>query len=429
MSSSPGPEITVLGLAGSTERRLREYGIVTCAQLWERLDLAKRTGSGLECAGLCAEEASLLSAQVTCELPDAIRADLRSSPFELPPIEGVSDAISDSPRIGEERRRSIADRRRIADVLDQLEDESLPTSMLLTEWMTPVKNQGALGACTGFASSVAREFTVKDELAPLFAYALAKQLDGRPDVVGSYQRYCFQGFAMCGHVRERLFPYSDRPDYPDVTLYLELAKEFRATGFVDVMLESEFAGKQSKLFKAILSGKLNPTVGPQPVSISIPIYESFASATTTKYGLVTRPQPGEALLGGHAMCIAGYIGANDEDGLYGEDWFLTKNSWGTEFAAENAAGYPGYSLIPARYFDESLLWEALVCVAERSPACGARWFELLERNWSVKHAEVSELASAKAGSVCTVSRVSKRHASQGTGSVSRPRAAAESLSR
>jgi papain like protease len=137
--------------------------------------------------------------------------------------------------------------------------------------------------------------------------------------------------------------------------------------------------------KAILAGRLNDTLGPQPVSTSVAVYESWDAASTALYGLVTLPLDGERLLGGHALCIAGYIDATDPDGLYGMDYFVVKNSWGPRWAAENPLGLPGYALIPAAYFAQpSLHWEALICLAEPSPvrARMAGWLALLRAAWA-----------------------------------------------
>jgi C1A family cysteine protease len=257
--------------------------------------------------------------------------------------------------------------------------------MLLTDWMTPVGDQGHLGSCTGWGSTANRELLAQERLAPLFAYALAKYLDGRPDLEGSWQYFCFEGFVRFGHLREADYPYTDRPAGLPVEPYLAQAATFQSEGFADVLLDPADMHLQPLLLKAILAGRLNDTLGPQPVSTSVAVYASWDAASTALYGLVTLPLEGERLLGGHALCIAGYIDAMDPDGLYGMDYFVVKNSWGPRWAAENPLGLPGYALIPAAYFTQpSLHWEALVCLAEPSPVRtnGAGWLALLRAAWA-----------------------------------------------
>jgi len=145
--------------------------------------------------------------------------------------------------------------------------DALPSKFLLDKWMTTVRDQGRLGSCTGWGSTANREFLSRNQLAPLFAYALAKHLDGRPDIEGSWQHFCFQGFYEIGHMLEKDYPYTDRAPDLYVAPYKKQARDFATQGFADVLLDREDMKLQPALLKSILSGRLNDEMGPQPVSI------------------------------------------------------------------------------------------------------------------------------------------------------------------
>ncbi len=379
-----GARIEEVDLDSEAVRKLRAHGIVSCAQLHDLLDRRWSDAQTRQVFGVDLHEARARAGRSAVRrLPGALTRKLARHTFPLPAMTGICGPVSDNPLLKLRREQRKNERKRILARLERLRDH-LPTKMLLTDWMTPVGDQGRLGSCVGWGSTANRELLAEGQLAPLFAYAMAKHLDGRPDLEGSWQHFAFLGFTRFGHLRESDYPYTDRPEELPVDPYLSAAEEFRADGFADVLLDPDDMQLQPVLIKAILSGRLNGDLGPQPVSTSLAIYESWEAATTALYGLVTIPFEGERLLGGHALCIAGYIDGNDPDGLYGIDYFVVKNSWSTRWAPENPLGLPGYALIPAAYFaDPSLHWEAMVCLAEPSPVRSAGRLDLLRAAWDV----------------------------------------------
>ncbi len=70
-------------------------------------------------------------------------------------------------------------------------------------------------------------------------------------------------------------------------------------------------------------------------------YESFVSLQVAQDGHVPLPQPGEQVLGGHAVLAVGYDDRNE--------WFLVRNSWGTNW------GIKGYFTMPYAYLLDSNL--------------------------------------------------------------------------
>jgi C1A family cysteine protease len=75
-----------------------------------------------------------------------------------------------------------------------------------------------------------------------------------------------------------------------------------------------------------------------PVVIGIDVYESFESESATATGVIPMPNTSkEQLLGGHAICCAGYDDSSN--------WVIFRNSWGTSW------GDKGYGYLPYAYFD------------------------------------------------------------------------------
>lgn len=312
----------------------------------------------------------------------------RRSRFRMPPVNGIRGPMTLSDRIMAGRRQTVADRKFLVAKLCALRERAdLPTKQLVTEYMTPVGNEGSSGFCTGWGSTGAREFFRQgEELSPLFAYAMAKALDGAPDVQGSWQYFCFLGFAEIGHVRDRDCPYTDHPQSLEIDPYRDSAAEFRVPAYADVLLEREDRHLQSTLLKAILAGELGPDMGPAPVSVSLAVYPPWNTTMAADYGLIALPTTGEECLGGHAMTLVGYIEAGDLDGLYDTTFFVCKNSWSEKWARHSPI-QPGYALIPEAYLAApDLLWESLVVVGEESPVGGysPRWLRPLKRQWDSK---------------------------------------------
>ena len=380
---SPGVPLASLGLPPVLHADLHAHGVATHAQVHELLALESFPRPRHHPAP-SAQAGHVVAAPLASEL----RAALASPPPTGPMATGIAGPLSASPRARERRGVRRRAKEQLLRVVRGLErDVRLPTSKLLTEYMTPVRNQGLLGACTGFGSTGSREFLapVDEVLAPLYAYAGAKALDGAPGVEGSWQTFCFQWMAQVGHVPERLFPYTDKPASLAIRHLDEDARALRIDAFLDLLLDEddpEAFASMPFLLKCALTGDLTPDLGPQTVSISIAVHESMRSASTRLFGLVTLPFPGERLVSGHALTLVGFLDADDPSGLYDQDYFICKNSWSENWAAQNPLGLPGYALIPAPYFaSPRRLWEALMVVAEPSPAREPSWRRAIAALW------------------------------------------------
>ena len=72
-----------------------------------------------------------------------------------------------------------------------------------------------------------------------------------------------------------------------------------------------------------------------PFVFGFTVYESFESDAVAQSGHAPMPGPGEKVLGGHAVMAVGY----DDS----QQWFIIRNSWGTEWGME------GYFTLPYDY--------------------------------------------------------------------------------
>lgn len=385
-----------LDISAGTRERLQALGIVSALQLFEVLFIPGRDLQGINLGRLRTQVERQARRLLGADVLSALGQDRASLP-----VLGIAGPASQSRIIRARRRRTSEDRRALAAHLRETGmDEGLPGKMLLVDWMSDVGDQGNLGSCTGWGSSATRELPRfcdlrGTRLSPLFAYMMAKELDGRPDLEGSWQHFCFEGMHRWGHVPEEVVPYTDQPDSLDPSPFFEAATPFRIDGYCDLLLEEDDLSVMPTLIKAMLAGRLIPELGPQTVSVSIAVHDGWRDPSAQNQGLIRLPLPGETIWGGHAMCVAGYLDADAPENPFDIDYFVVKNSWGTQWAADNPLGLPGYALFPAAYFtDFDLTWAVLLSFAEVSPVPARSWLNRLRVLWTYPEATPSVLAHA-----------------------------------
>ncbi|MFW8589269.1 C1 family peptidase [Glaciecola sp. 2405UD65-10] len=331
---TPIDELNFASLTRQHAATLKRSGIATFAHLNEALRRESKQPKlyGIQTKAL-REDCMQYEKKVT-------RGNLayNKGPIIVPPMGMVLDA-KDSPTIMQRRQNTQSERLALSQLAQSLEDE-LPKEYLLNDLMQDVRNQQYLGSCTGFGSINSREFLVQLALSPGFAYRGAKMLDGYPYLEGSWQEFAFEFMVKHGAVLESEYPYEMCLNEECIEPYLDIATTFAISSYVDLMVEHEYL---VSVLKAALSGYLMPELGPQPVSISVAVYESFCDYAAYSTGLIPVPLASEKQEGGHAMCVCRYTS------LYGVDYFLVINSWGKSFAQNSPLGLPGYALIPAAY--------------------------------------------------------------------------------
>jgi C1A family cysteine protease len=190
-------------------------------------------------------------------------------------------------------------------------------------------DQGDLGSCTGNGIAGLYEFDLILQKCPRFTpsrlmvYWNERFLeDTVNEDSGAEIRDGIKSIARWGVCPESMWPYdiSRFIDKPDQACYDEALRH-------QAIIYRRVTPRLNTLRAALAAGF--------PVTFGTEVYESFESDQTANTGIVTLPEPGEAMVGGHCMDLWGY---DDGKGM-----FLVRNSGGTGW------GEGGYCWMPYPY--------------------------------------------------------------------------------
>lgn len=203
----------------------------------------------------------------------------------------------------------------------------VPKQFDYTKLMSPVRNQQDEGTCVAFASVVgvkeyfdSKEYKKLQELSPRFVYNLCKKFDGAPDEEGTYPRIAMKVLLNYGVCLESFWPYKPhQTDTPKKNADTN-AKIYRIKAYA--RLKSLIEMKRSLLVNG-------------PFMAGVEVFESWFNKKVENSGIIPMPKDSEEMVGGHAICIAGYDDSTQT--------FKFKNSWGVKWADK------GYGYIPYDY--------------------------------------------------------------------------------
>jgi C1A family cysteine protease len=204
----------------------------------------------------------------------------------------------------------------------------LPPAVDLRPQCSKVEDQGQLGSCTANALAGALEFLeIKDkvsfaDLSRLFIYYNERGIEHTTGSdSGAMLRDGIKTLAKQGVCSEKKWPYiiSKFRTKPTLACYKE-GLQHQITSYQRLQTLDET--------RACLAEGL-------PFVFGFTVYESFESDQVAQSGVVQIPQPGERVLGGHAVVAVGYDDAAKR--------FIVRNSWGT------AWGMKGYFTMPYEY--------------------------------------------------------------------------------
>lgn len=182
--------------------------------------------------------------------------------------------------------------------------------------MQPIRDQGTQGSCAAMGGAAMKEWQenkdvgLNEYMSPQFIY------NNREDLTeeGMYMRDLMEILKEKGDCLEKLFPYGTMGK-PSIEVLMNASK-YKTLNYASIDTIDDL---KISLY----------TNG--PCIIAIPVY-NYTERLWFK-------RPGDTMLGGHAMCVAGY-------NKYG---FAIRNSWGTGW------GQNGYCLMP--YEDFGMQWE------------------------------------------------------------------------
>jgi len=207
--------------------------------------------------------------------------------------------------------------------------KKLLTQVDLSKQCPAVYDQGELGSCTANAIAAAIEFDRMKQHLPdfvpsrLFIYYNERVMEGTVNSdSGAQIRDGIKSVAQQGACPEKEWPYdiSKFTVKPPAQSYPDALKD-RAVSYTR------------------LSHNLNQMKGcladGYPFVFGFTVYESFESQTVAQTGHAPMPQHNEQVLGGHAVLAVGYDDSHQ--------WFLVRNSWGTQW------GMHGYFTLPYAY--------------------------------------------------------------------------------
>jgi C1A family cysteine protease len=213
----------------------------------------------------------------------------------------------------------------------------LPAAVDLRRWCPPVFDQGEIGSCTANASCAALAFLERrgpdDRLfSRLFVYYYTRQVEGTPpaDDAGAQIRTVMKVLARTGVPYEQTWPY----DPPHERYAARPSEDARAEAERHKVLFYYRCSTLATVRASLAQGF--------PVVFGFSMPENMTSDECRQYGRVRYPEPGEKLLGGHAVLAVGF----DDTVVHGDGTgaLLVRNSWGSEW------GMDGYFWLPYRFF-------------------------------------------------------------------------------
>jgi hypothetical protein len=210
--------------------------------------------------------------------------------------------------------------------------------------MTPIRDQGQVGACTGFAwarmrAAASARYHIErgeapdlgDDISARFIYDVERSMTGQyPNDVGASMRDGGEVLNKYGVCPERYLPYTGKADNGPIATGIP-PEAYAAALSYGVSTFYRLSGTGMNLINSIL-GCLDEGWA---CVIAILVPPSFTQVAP--HGRVPTPQTGEAVLGGHAMTVCG----NFIDGSFdGGGCLLVANSWAENF------GEDGYCYLP-----------------------------------------------------------------------------------
>lgn len=242
---------------------------------------------------------------------------------------------------------------------------SLPISVDLREWCSPIENQGKINSCTAHAAITLIEYFQRRafgkhlDASRLFLYKVSRNLLHWTGDRGAYSRTTMKALAIFGVPPEEYWPYDlTKVDEEPPAFCYALARQYRATEYYRLDRKGITRDTLLQQIKANLA--MN-----RPVMFGMLFHLGCARQSSTNGGKIPIPSPSDTEWFGHNMAVVGYddnihIENTDSGGIETTGALLVRNSFGTQW------GDNGYGWLPYEYVLRQLSMD---------------WWTLLKQDW------------------------------------------------
>jgi hypothetical protein len=218
----------------------------------------------------------------------------------------------------------------------------LPGSVNLIPFFQPIRNQGPRGTCVSFSLTALNEYIKRRlgllrDLSEQHLYYETKLIDGSAAGCGTWQSKAVLALTSRGQCREIVWPYISALPCNN---HGALPAGARPDGLNYRLTTLAVPARDVLTYKTHMSKQ-------RPVTVSIPVYNSwYQSQATRTTGRITMRIGNEAVIGGHAVILVGYV---DTSTSPGGGYFIVRNSWGTAAFGSASPFGAGYGTIPYQY--------------------------------------------------------------------------------
>ena len=250
-------------------------------------------------------------------------------------------------------RDSHAGSEQVAKILDKSHalkaaKKKLPASVDLSQWCSPVEDQGDLSSCTANAGVGLMEYYQRRAFGQhldgsrLFLYKATRQLLGWKGDQGAYLRSAMKAMVLFGIPPEAAWPYKTSEfDVEPPAFCFAYAQSYRAMHYYRLDPCGTTPATLLKNVRTSLAAGL-------PQMFGFTVYSSIPGIGDGS-GDIPFPKPTDKSEGGHAVIAIGYDD-NKKIGTH-RGALKIRNSWGTGWG-ENGYGWLPYAYIEQEQADD-----------------------------------------------------------------------------